>query len=73
MKDIIYKDYPVEDKDLASKKYVDSAVAKNKRKIDILAEKLSAKATSLESLDLEGRLRYIGVQLADLQKKIEHK
>nr|CAI5856447.1 unnamed protein product [Callosobruchus analis] len=91
MKDIIYKDYPVEDKDLTSKKYVDSAVAsnnqnivkrfdsvdvsleENKRVVDILTEKLSAKATSLEVLDLKGRLGYVGMQLAQLQKKIEHK
>nr|CAH7716825.1 unnamed protein product [Callosobruchus chinensis] len=73
MKDIIYKDYPVADKDLATKKYVDSAVAKNKREVDILNEKLSGKAASLDILDLEGRQGFVGRELADLRKKIGHK
>nr|CAH7767634.1 unnamed protein product [Callosobruchus chinensis] len=71
MKDIIYKDYSVADKDFTTKKYVDSAVAKNKREVDILNEKLSGEATSLDILDLEGRLSFVGRKLAG-RKKIGH-
>nr|CAI5824189.1 unnamed protein product [Callosobruchus analis] len=73
MKDIIYKDYPVEDKDLASKKYVDSAVASNNQNILKRFEEIICESYFFRVLGFRRSLRYIGVQLADLQKKIEHK
>nr|CAH7717030.1 unnamed protein product [Callosobruchus chinensis] len=73
MKDIIYKDYPVADKDFTTKKGVTNSLDENKREVDILNEKLSGKAASLDILDLEGRQGFVGRELADLRKKIGHK
>ncbi|VEN52256.1 unnamed protein product [Callosobruchus maculatus] len=73
MSDIVYNDYPIEDRDLATKKYVDSAIASNERDIDLLDEKLSEKAHLVDIIDLDGRLQFIERQLEDLRKKIGHK